>query len=67
MNIRTLLLTLLLLVSASAQPWLKTKLPVVPGQSLDPIVLGKPIPEEAFAQPGPGTGRAKVSRKNLYQ
>jgi hypothetical protein len=62
MTIRILFLTLLLLVSASAQPWLNTKLLVVPGKSLGPIVLGKPIPEEAFALLGPGTGRAEVSK-----
>lgn len=62
MKLRILFLTLLLLAPASAQPWLKPKLLVVPGKSLGPIVLGKPIPEEAFRLLGSGTGRAAVSK-----
>lgn len=66
MKLHALFLTLLLIAPAAAQPWLKVKLLVVPGKSLGPIVLGKPIPEEAYRLMGPGGGRAEVG-KNTHK
>ncbi len=48
--------------SLSAQPFVKANLLVVPGKSIGPIQLGKPVPEEAFKLLGPGSGRDKVSQ-----
>lgn len=59
---KTVLFALLLMAPASAQPWLKPKLLVVPGKSLGPIVLGKPIPKAAFGLLGPASGGSDVSR-----
>lgn len=66
MKLHTFFLTLLLMAPAGAQPWLKAKLLVVPGQSLGPIVLGKPIPKQAYQLLGPGTGSEEVS-KNTHK
>jgi len=62
MKLHSLFLTLLLIAPAGAQPWLKAKLLVVPGKSLGPIVLGKPIPKQAYQLMGPGAGSANVTK-----
>lgn len=59
---RSLFFALLLLAPVSAQPWLKPKLLVVPGKSLGPITLGKPIPKETFRLLGPATGNSDVQQ-----
>lgn len=48
--------------SLAAQPFVKAKLLVVPGKSIGPIQLGKPVPEEAFKLLGPGSGREDVTK-----
>lgn len=56
------LLLLILVAPVWAQPWLKVPLVVVPGQRLGPIVLGKPIPPEAYKLLGNVAGRAELSK-----
>ena len=49
------MLFLLLTIPVLAQPWL-----VVPGKSLGPIELGKPVPSVAIKQLGPAIGQDRV-------
>lgn len=66
MKLHILCFTLLCMAPACAQPWLKARLLVVPGKSLGPIQLGKPIPQEAYRLLGPGVGGASIS-KNTHK
>lgn len=53
------LLLILLTLPALAQPWQKPIL-VVPGKSLGPIELGKPVPKSAYQLLGPAVGQDQV-------
>ncbi|MFN8608484.1 MAG: hypothetical protein U0931_13185 [Vulcanimicrobiota bacterium] len=59
---RTLIFLLLWVLPAGAQPWLKTRLVVVPGQSVGPIALGKPIPARAYTLLGAAQGSAELNQ-----
>lgn len=61
MKLHTLILTLLLIAPAAAQPWLKAKLLVVPGKSLGPIGLGQPV-SQAYPLMGRAVGSDEVSK-----
>lgn len=64
MSLRLKLFWLALALPALAQPWASVHLLVVPGRSLGPIELGKPVPVKAYELLGASNGRILSDSKD---